>query len=583
MVGWTSGCPREFVRPVLPNWPVGSPSDVLRLATYATHPLFGVHKKPEGSAFRTTATLPREIVASRCAPLSEAMARASAAARRRAAERRRDAAAGGGAAVRKGPWDAEEDAVLREHVRTHGPRDWSSIRSKGLLPRTGKSCRLRWVNKLRPNLKSGCKFSAEEERIVLDLQKIFGNKWARIATYLQGRTDNDVKNFWSTRQKKMARLLRSPLPVRSGRSRRAKAAVASSPESRFTLGPFLDQVPFEGSSSNGKCRAATSFMDAQNAALVPYDQTNSQLLGFQGAKAAGASSLEPRLTLGSFLDQVPFEGSSSSGQCRAATSFMDAKNTALVPYDQTGSQLLGFEGALLPAVPATDSQASSSNARLLPEMTDNDVKNVGCTRQKRPAGRLLRPPLPVPSSRNRNVKTEATSSLQSQPAVGPFLGLLPFDGSSSSHQDHAGTQFMDVQNSAPVPYDQAGSQLFGFPGTQPPVAPITDSQASSSSEASLFPPQLPFYQPQYPLLDFPWMLGSGDTTPWFVNAGAMDDIANQELLPLLQPAPGMFPFFGMYDGVRIKPRSSPDHFSDLPSDFFDSDDQPSPSRTISDL
>ena len=61
---------------------------------------------------------------------------------------------GGGEAVRKGPWMAEEDAVLLEHVRAHGPCDWSSIRSKGLLPRTGKSCRLRWVNKLRPNLKT---------------------------------------------------------------------------------------------------------------------------------------------------------------------------------------------------------------------------------------------------------------------------------------------------------------------------------------------------------------------------------------------------------------------------------------------
>ncbi|KAL6661806.1 hypothetical protein ACP70R_001190 [Stipagrostis hirtigluma subsp. patula] len=58
------------------------------------------------------------------------------------------------AEVRKGPWSAEEDEVLRQHVREHGPREWSSIQSNGFLPRTGKSCRLRWVNKLRPNLKT---------------------------------------------------------------------------------------------------------------------------------------------------------------------------------------------------------------------------------------------------------------------------------------------------------------------------------------------------------------------------------------------------------------------------------------------
>ncbi|XP_057478837.1 transcription factor DUO1-like [Actinidia eriantha] len=111
--------------------------------------------------------------------------------------------------IKKGPWTAEEDQVLVNFVNKYGPRDWSSIRSMGLLPRTGKSCRLRWVNKLRPNLKIGCKFSAEEERVVIDLQARFGNKWATIASYLQGRTDNDVKNFWSSRQKRLARILQS--------------------------------------------------------------------------------------------------------------------------------------------------------------------------------------------------------------------------------------------------------------------------------------------------------------------------------------------------------------------------------------
>nr|XP_028960696.1 transcription factor DUO1 [Malus domestica] len=111
--------------------------------------------------------------------------------------------------IRKGPWKAEEDEVLLKHVKKCGPRDWSSIRSKGLLQRTGKSCRLRWVNKLRPNLKNGCKFSVEEERVVIELQAQFGNKWARIATYLPGRTDNDVKNFWSSRQKRLARILQT--------------------------------------------------------------------------------------------------------------------------------------------------------------------------------------------------------------------------------------------------------------------------------------------------------------------------------------------------------------------------------------
>eukprot|EP01018_Ginkgo_biloba_P012706 Gb_09998 [translate_table: standard] len=114
--------------------------------------------------------------------------------------------------LRKGPWMPEEDEVLLEYVRQYGARDWSSIRSKGLLPRTGKSCRLRWVNKLQltskgpfPLGRSGCKFSPEEEKLVVEMQAKLGNKWAKIASYLQGRTDNDVKNFWSTRQKRIMR------------------------------------------------------------------------------------------------------------------------------------------------------------------------------------------------------------------------------------------------------------------------------------------------------------------------------------------------------------------------------------------
>ncbi|KAJ7563065.1 hypothetical protein O6H91_03G095400 [Diphasiastrum complanatum] len=112
--------------------------------------------------------------------------------------------------LRKGPWMPEEDEILVEYVRQFGPRDWSSIRSKGLLPRTGKSCRLRWVNKLKPDLKSGCKFSPEEETLVVEMQAKLGNKWAKIALCLPGRTDNDVKNFWSTRQKRLMRASQRP-------------------------------------------------------------------------------------------------------------------------------------------------------------------------------------------------------------------------------------------------------------------------------------------------------------------------------------------------------------------------------------
>ncbi|CAN1823455.1 Transcription factor DUO1 [Linum perenne] len=148
--------------------------------------------------------------------------------------------------IRKGPWKAEEDQVLINHVHKYGPREWSSIRSKGLLQRTGKSCRLRWVNKLRPDLKNGCKFSEDEQRVVIELQARLGNKWAKIATYLPGRTDNDVKNFWSSRQKRLARL--NSASASNSKTNKASASASASK-------PLLLEAPKTSSSSSSKAAA----------------------------------------------------------------------------------------------------------------------------------------------------------------------------------------------------------------------------------------------------------------------------------------------------------------------------------------
>ncbi|KAF0915405.1 hypothetical protein E2562_036102 [Oryza meyeriana var. granulata] len=67
--------------------------------------------------------------------------------------------------------------------------------------RCSKSCRLRWTNYLRPGIKRG-NFTDQEEKLIIHLQALLGNRWAAIASYLPERTDNDIKNYWNTHLKK---------------------------------------------------------------------------------------------------------------------------------------------------------------------------------------------------------------------------------------------------------------------------------------------------------------------------------------------------------------------------------------------
>ncbi|KAK3027118.1 hypothetical protein RJ639_042412 [Escallonia herrerae] len=142
------------------------------------------------------------------------------------------------AKVKRGPWSPEEDTTLKTYFAKYGTGgNWIALPHKAGLKRCGKSCRLRWLNYLRPDIKHGG-FTEEEDNTILTLYSNIGSRlvvhstssffiiligratlplknllllvfteWSVIASHLKGRTDNDVKNYWNTKLKKKMQLM----------------------------------------------------------------------------------------------------------------------------------------------------------------------------------------------------------------------------------------------------------------------------------------------------------------------------------------------------------------------------------------
>ncbi|OVA16719.1 SANT/Myb domain [Macleaya cordata] len=108
--------------------------------------------------------------------------------------------------LRRGPWTVEEDLLLINYITNHGEGRWNSLARCAGLKRTGKSCRLRWLNYLRPDVRRG-NITLEEQLLILELHSRWGNRWSKIAQHLPGRTDNEIKNYWRTRVQKHAKQL----------------------------------------------------------------------------------------------------------------------------------------------------------------------------------------------------------------------------------------------------------------------------------------------------------------------------------------------------------------------------------------
>nr|ACG36029.1 hypothetical protein [Zea mays] len=159
----------------------------------------------------------------------------------------------------KGAWTKEEDQRLVAYIKAHGEGCWRSLPKAAGLLRCGKSCRLRWINYLRPDLKRG-NFTQEEDDVIIKLHQVLGNKWSLIAAQLPGRTDNEIKNYWNTHIKR--KLIARGIDPRTHQPASAAAvAPAAAAQSSFRHHGDDEAVARRSCSRDSGCIAAHSSDD----------------------------------------------------------------------------------------------------------------------------------------------------------------------------------------------------------------------------------------------------------------------------------------------------------------------------------